>query len=169
MSLSSVYRVIQSSATILKEVVGEIIWSRQCKHCFYRSPSFPNYDFLRWFCFYYCDGLFCKVKTIVVTQYVSRVPYLQRKIERSKILRFVAFLTRHVRVLHLEYFSNLVMGNCQICWRNCFSSLLTVLHLSVLPLTFCTEFPSNDPQNTEWHISKNFKIRNRCVIYKNIS
>jgi hypothetical protein len=28
---SPIYRVIQSSGTILDEVVGEIIWSRKCK------------------------------------------------------------------------------------------------------------------------------------------
>jgi hypothetical protein len=42
---TKLYRVIQSSSTILKEVAGEITWSRKCKLIFLSdSPPFPNYD-----------------------------------------------------------------------------------------------------------------------------
>jgi hypothetical protein len=41
------YRVIQSSYTILMEVIGEIIWSRKYE-VFTNSPSFPFTSFQRW-------------------------------------------------------------------------------------------------------------------------
>jgi hypothetical protein len=43
MTISWLYRVIQSSSTILKEVVGKIIWSFKCNF-FPGSPPFPSYE-----------------------------------------------------------------------------------------------------------------------------
>jgi hypothetical protein len=41
-----IYRAIQSSSTILKDVIGEIIWSRKCSQRFSRFTLFPNEDIL---------------------------------------------------------------------------------------------------------------------------
>jgi hypothetical protein len=35
--------VIQSSVTILKEIVGKSIWSKNVNNVFYRTAPFPSY------------------------------------------------------------------------------------------------------------------------------
>jgi hypothetical protein len=40
---SGMYKVIQTSCTIVNEVTEEIIWIRKRKYNFTHSPSFPGY------------------------------------------------------------------------------------------------------------------------------
>jgi hypothetical protein len=39
-----IYRVVQSSGTIFKRIVREIMWNRKCKICFPDSSPFPDDD-----------------------------------------------------------------------------------------------------------------------------
>jgi hypothetical protein len=99
------YRVIQNSSTILKGVVGEIIWNSKCKYSFTVSPPFPSYDVFRWCHFYYCDFRFLQTgKSIFFIVYQLSSVFVMKE----SILPFVAFFSRHFRDFHL-FFSNFLI------------------------------------------------------------
>jgi hypothetical protein len=153
---TGIYRVIQSSTTILKEVVTEIIWRRNVNKVFTYSPLYPSYDFLRWCHFYYCHRRFLQNRKQFFLHKMSTEFLI---CSEKEILLFVACFNRHFRVLPFEYFSNRVVGTYQRYRYYC-PSLLIVLQLDVLP-RILTEFPLNYHSNTERHQHKNVVTRKR--------
>jgi hypothetical protein len=73
---ASLYRVIQSCSTILKQTVGEIIWNKACKYNFYR---FSTASELR--CFHVCVAFIIAIADFHKMETTRRnwVPYSQRK------------------------------------------------------------------------------------------
>jgi hypothetical protein len=123
----NIYRMIQSSNIILKEVGGEIILTRKFKLRFCRFSTFSKLQ-----CFN--DGVafiiaivfsfFTKWKLLFLTCYAKYVSYFQWK---KEILPFLEFFNCHFRVLLLSiYFLIVLWGpvNCYYC-----PTVLTVLQL----------------------------------------
>jgi hypothetical protein len=107
-----------------------------------------------------CNKLPLWIEPANLLQYVNGAPYLQWK---KETLPFVAVSSLHFRLLLSENFSNCVVGTC---YRYYCPSLLSVLQLSVLPLTISTEFPTNHHSNTERHQRKSAVTQKRWRIRK---
>jgi hypothetical protein len=96
---SSLYRTIQSSLSIFKGLVEEIVWNKKCKVSSFSKfrHRFRGMTFLRSCRVYYCDYRFLKFKELILIRItINLFPCLQWKKESKP---FVAFFNCHFRVL----------------------------------------------------------------------
>jgi hypothetical protein len=126
----------------------EISWNRKGKWSFYR---FATISALRHF---YIDVVFiivilnfCRLGTICFNiYYMSSLFYSVRNSAPCSIFP---------SLLKSTPFWVLSNHTVETCYCYYCSSLLTVLQPSLLPQNLSMDFPSNDNNNTEWHLCKN--------------
>jgi hypothetical protein len=85
----NLYRVIQTSGTVPKDVVGEIVWSGKCEWNFFRFGVTTSLRLCRSYC---CE---CRILQDVNWSHCCN--------EISQILHFVTFFNQHFSLLVLEY------------------------------------------------------------------
>jgi hypothetical protein len=145
-AISTIYRVIQSSSTILKEVIGENIWSRKCKYV----SIFRFTTVFEWWCFfvyvalYYCDRLtgaprrdFVEVQTVeaqlsysgtavpVTTKWQKKFLVLQTRITQlyiSCVVFAVEILSLHwgnisVDIRIRDNLTDVYLKRCIVIWE----------------------------------------------------